>query len=178
MGERDGALCDPYYPLYASLRPEFAGIMRSLYDFVVRYENILSDLRLVTIPAEEVLQRIHIQGCTVSATGKSGTIWAVLRQMPQFLMVSLINLSIVPDVVWNAPKPVAETLHALPIELRVSGEITGVYAVSPERDEGRPCSLAYRLVQRDGEIWLQTTLPALEYWSMLTIKTTGTTDPA
>jgi hypothetical protein len=152
--------------------------MRGLYDFVVRYENTLSDPRLVTTPADEVLQRIQIPGRAVSATGEAGTVWAILRQMPQFLTVSLINLSTAPDASWNAPKPVAETLHALPIELRVSEEIIGVYAASPEHDEGRPCSLAYRLVQRDGATWLQTTLPALEYWSMLTIKTTGTTDPA
>ncbi|WP_201378141.1 glycoside hydrolase family 66 protein [Ktedonobacter sp. SOSP1-52] len=178
MGERDGALCDPYYPLYASLRPEFADIMRGLYDFVVRYENTLSDPRLVTAPVDEVLQRIQIQGSAVSATGEAGTVWAILRQMPQFLTVSLINLSTAPDAAWNAPKPLAETLRDVSIELRVSGEITGVYVASPERDEGRPCSLVYRLAQRDGATWLQTTLPALEYWSVLTIKTTGTTDPA
>lgn len=177
MGERDGALCDPYYPLYASLRPEFAGIMRSLYDFVVRYENTLSDPLLVTTPADEVHQRIQIQGSVISATGEAGAVWAILRHMPQFLTVSLINLSTAPDAAWNAPKPAAETLRDVRIELRVSGEITSVYAASPERDEGRPCSLAYRLGQREGATWLQTTLPSLEYWSMLTIKTAGTTDP-
>ncbi|GCE05957.1 glycoside hydrolase family 66 protein [Dictyobacter aurantiacus] len=178
MGERDGALCDPYYPLYASLRPEFASIMRDLYDFVVRYENTLSDLRLVTIAPDEVLERIQIQGQVVSASGEAGTVWAILRRMPRFLTLSLINLSGVLDADWNAPKPAAETLRALPVEVRVSEEVTGVYMASPEYEGGRPCSLSYRLLQRDGETWLQTTLPVLEYWSMLTIKTAGMTDPA
>jgi len=43
MGEGDGALDDPYYPQYATLRPEFANVMRRYYDFFVRYENWLVD---------------------------------------------------------------------------------------------------------------------------------------
>ncbi|HXR66705.1 MAG TPA: glycoside hydrolase family 66 protein [Ktedonobacteraceae bacterium] len=178
MGEQDGALCHAYYPSYASLRPEFASIMRGLYDFVVRYENTLSDLRLVTIPASQAQEQIQIQGIAVSATGEAGKIWAILRQMPQYLTISLINLCSASDATWNAPKPAAATLRDLRVELQVNEEITGVYAASPERDEGRPCLLDYRLCQREGTTWLQTTLPALEYWSMITLKTTGTTDPA
>jgi dextranase len=172
MGEQGGALCDPYYPLYASLRPEFARVMRNLYDFVVRYENTLSDLRLETIPANELQQRLQIPDYAVSATGEAGAIWAILRQMPDYLTLSLLNLSAASDADWNAPKPLAETLRDVPIELRVSGEIAGVYAASPDHDEGRPCALAYRLEQRADSTWLQTTLPRLEYWSMITIKTT------
>lgn len=178
MGERDGALCDPYYPLYARLRPEFASVMRALYNFVVRYENTLSDPRLVTIPADEVRQRIEIQGYAVSASGEAGAIWVILRQMPHYSTLSLINLSTVPDAAWNAPKPPAQLLREVPIKLRVSGEIAGIYAASPDHNDGRPCSLAYRLEQRAGSTWLQTTLPVLEYWSMITIKTVETTELA
>lgn len=178
LGEQDGALCHAYYPSYAPLRPEFAHVMRGLYDFVVRYENVLSDLRLLTIPAAEAQGQIQIQGVALSATGEAGKVWAILRQMPQFLTVSLINLCTAPDAAWNAPKPPAATLLDLHIEVQVHGEITGVFAASPERDEGRPDSLDYSLVQRDGATWLQTTLPSLEYWSMITLKTAQTTDPA
>ncbi len=41
LGERDGILCDPYYPKYATLRPEFVPRMRAYYDFLVRYEELL-----------------------------------------------------------------------------------------------------------------------------------------
>ncbi len=174
MGERDGALCHAYYPSYAPLRPAFARVMRDLYDFVVRYENTLSDLRLVTTPATEAREQIQIQGVEVSAIGEAGKVWAILRRMPQFFTVSLINLSSASDDAWNAPKPAAEVLRDLRVELQVSGKITGVYAASPECNAGRPSSLDYQLVQRAGATWLQTTLPTLEYWSMITLKTTGT----
>ena len=49
MGEGDGALDDPYYPKYATLRPEFANVMRRYYDFFVRYENWLVDPALEDI---------------------------------------------------------------------------------------------------------------------------------
>jgi hypothetical protein len=98
--------------------------------------------------------------------------------MPRYLTVSLINLCAAPDVAWNAPKPAAETLSNVCVEVQVNEEITGVYTASPERDEGRPCVLDYRLIQRNGAIWLQTTLPTLEYWSVIILKTAGTTDAA
>lgn len=173
MGERDGALCHPYYPSYAPLRPAFARIIRNLYDFVVRYENILSDLRLVTMPAAEVLLHLQIQGVVLSPTGEAGNVWGILRRMPGYTTVSLINLSAAPDAAWNAPKPAVEVLHHLPVEVRVSEEITGIFAASPDHDDGRPTELEYRLIQRDGATWLQTTLPSLEYWSVITLKTTG-----
>ncbi|HLI07197.1 MAG TPA: glycoside hydrolase family 66 protein [Ktedonobacteraceae bacterium] len=173
MGEQDAALCDPYYPAYAVLRPGFARVMRNYYDFVVRYENVLSDLRLTTLATDETQRSIHIDGVEVSAFGEAGKVWAIRRQMPQFSTVSLINLSTAPDIAWNAPKPPPRLFQNLPVAMRVDGEVTGVYGASPESDEGRPCQLAYRLVRRDGATWLHTTLPALEYWSMLIIKTTN-----
>lgn len=148
--------------------------MRDLYDFVVRYENTLSDQRLVTVPASETRERIQIQGTAFSTTGEAGAVWTILRQMPGFTTLSLVNLSGAPDTAWNAPKPAAAVLRDLSISLRVSGEVMGVYAASPDRDEGRPVALDYRLEQRDGVAWLQTTLPSLEYWSMITLKTAET----
>jgi dextranase len=151
--------------------------MRGYYDFVVRYENTLSDLHLVTLSAEEVQKSIQLNGVAVSATGEAGTTWAIMRQMPQFTTVNLINLNTATDAAWNEPKPLPQTLRDLPVEIRVEDKVVGAFAASPEHDEGRPYQLAYSLVQREGVTWLQTTLPALEYWSMITIKTVSN-DPA
>lgn len=172
IGEQDGALCDPYYPAYASLRPEFARIMRGYYDFVVRYENALSDPRLTTLPADEASQRVQVANVKVSSRGEAGAVWAIARQMPEMTTLSLINLSAATEAAWNKPQPLPSVLHNLEIELRVDDdtEITGVCIASPEQDEGRPCQLAYRLVQHAGATWLRVTLPVLEYWSLLIIK--------
>jgi dextranase len=53
LGEANGAVCDPQYPKYATLRPEFVPVMRAYYDFTVRYENWLFDLSLALLPAED-----------------------------------------------------------------------------------------------------------------------------
>jgi len=57
MGEGDGALDDPYYPKYATLRPEFANVMRRYYDFFVRYENWLVDPTLEDISEDALWTR-------------------------------------------------------------------------------------------------------------------------
>jgi dextranase len=176
MGETNAALCDPYYPAYASLRSDFAETMRSYYDFVVRYENLLSDLRMVTMSSEAIQGSIQIDGLEVSARGEAGTAWSIIRQLPEFTTVSLINLTAATEANWNEPKSVPQSKRDLSIRVRVDGQVTGVFSASPEFEEGRPCQLAYSLIESEGETWLQTTLPVLEYWSMITIKT-ATNDP-
>jgi dextranase len=104
LGERDGALCDPYYPAYASMRADSASVMRAYYDFVVRYENILSDLRMVMLPVAEAQRRIRLESIALSVTGGAGKVWAMVRQMPQFSTVSLINLSTIPDLTKRLQK--------------------------------------------------------------------------
>lgn len=178
MGERDGALCHAYYPSYAPLRPAFAQTMRDLYDFVVRYENTLSDLRMLTLPAENVAQQIQIEGQPLSATGEAGAIWPILRSMPQWMTISLINLRSAQNAAWNEPKPDVVAVHDLHIAVRVEQEVAGVYAASPDQEAGRPQRLNYSVSQRDGSTWVQFVLPSLEYWSMLTLRAAETTDPA
>ncbi len=171
MGESNGALCDPYYPAYALMRPDFARVMRHYYDFVVRYENALSDLRLATINGREAQDMVRLHGLPSSTTGEAGKVWVIVRQMPGLYTVSLVNLSQARDAYWNAPKPPPLPLHNLEIEVRVEGEIQGIFAASPDRDGGRPCQVVHHAIQKDGGTTeIRANLPCLEFWSMIVIK--------
>ena len=171
IGEGDAALCDPYYPAYAALRPDFARVMRHYYDFVVRYENALSDLRLATINGREAQDMVRLHGLPSSTTGEGGKVWVIVRQMPGLYTVSLVNLSQARDAYWNAPKPPPLPLHNLEIEVRVEGEIQGIFAASPDRDGGRPCQVVHHTIQKDGGTTeIHANLPRLEFWSMIVIK--------
>ncbi len=167
LGERDAALCDPYYPAYATLTPAFAGVMRRYYDFVVRYENALSDRRLVTAAGARGLEAARVDGTPASPFGKAGTIWTIARSMPGLRTVSLINLRDAQDARWNAPQRPPRPLNDLEVELRVDGPVRHVFAASPDADSQRAYLLAHELVRRDGAMWARVRLPRLYYWSLI-----------
>ncbi|HVU66663.1 MAG TPA: glycoside hydrolase family 66 protein, partial [Ktedonobacteraceae bacterium] len=131
VGEREGILSGAYYPSYERMRSEFAGVMRRLYDFVVRYENVLSDGRLETVPAAEVGERVRLRGVGLSGRGEGGGVWGILRRMPQCITLSLINLTGVTDARWNVPQAVASVVRDVCLEVRVEGVVVGVYAATP-----------------------------------------------
>ena len=110
MGENNGALCDPYYPKYATLTPDFARTMRRHFDFVVRYENVLSDRRLTTAIRDKTAYATLVVGHKSAPAAMPGTIWTIHRSMPGFRTLSLINLLSLDDTRWNVPKP---PVHAL-----------------------------------------------------------------
>jgi dextranase len=175
MGEHNAALCDPYYPDYTPLRPDFADVMRRYYDFVVRYENVLSDLDLVTLPGTPEQQTVNIPGLQVSSCGEAGKIWTITRTKPGLTTVGLINLSEATDTHWNAPKAPALSRHNIEVEIQVAGTVQSIFAASPDHEEGRPQPLAHTLLQRGERTWVRVSIPHLHYWSTIVIKTLSET---
>jgi dextranase len=178
LGEANGALCDPYYPAYATLRPVFARVMRRYYDFVVRYENALSDPRLRAAVAADGGSGtvVHVRGAPASPSAEPGTVWAVARAMPGLHTVSLINLRAATDARWNVPQAAPPPLHNLDVEVRVDGQVQAAFAASPDGAGGRPHPLPYRLSGHDGATWVRLRLPRLDYWSLIVIKTMPQTE--
>jgi dextranase len=167
LGEANGALCDPYYPKYATLRPEFARVMRAYYDFVVRYENVLADrLGVTATPAGEQAM-VRITGVPVSTQGAAGTVWTIVRTLPGFLAISLINLTAAPDDAWNSPKPPVSVLPDLAIDFPVAGMVRGVFAASPDWDHGQPEALAFLQYDPDDARRVAVRLLRLHYWTLL-----------
>src|SRR5205085_11043944 len=62
--------------------PDFARVMRRYYDFVVRYENVLSDRRMVTATEAAGLAAGRRAGAPASPIGQPGQVWTVARSMP------------------------------------------------------------------------------------------------
>lgn len=166
LGERNGALCDPYYPKYATLMPPFAQVMRRYYDFVVRYENVLSDRRLVTVAGARGIDAVRVSGAPASPFGAPGQVWTIARDMPGLRAVSLINLSGASSDHWNVPQSTLPPLHNLEVELRVEGHARAIFAASPDGDPA-PRSLPFQIADRDGATWARVILPRLNYWSLI-----------
>jgi dextranase len=88
LGERDGILCDPYNPKYATLRPAFAPQLQAYYDVLVCYEEWLVAPDLSDWPAASV----ELSGQASSTQAAAGRVWAIARQKPGYRIIHLINL--------------------------------------------------------------------------------------
>jgi len=171
LGESNAALCDPYYPAYATMTPAFARVMRRYYDFVVRYENALADPRLVTAAGARGLEATRVEGAAASPFAEPGTVWTVARAMPGLHTVSLINLRGVTEANWNTPQPTPPSLHDVEVKVRVDGAVRAIFAASPDGDDLRAIPLAVCPFQRGGATWVGVRLPRLDYWSLIVVKT-------
>jgi len=170
LGERNGALCDPYYPKYATLLPDFARLMRSYYDFVVRYENALADRRLITITDREAPHTVRVTGAPTSPRGDAGHVWTIVRRMPGLTTLSLINLTGAADARWNTPKPTPPAVHDLRIDLRHDGPVRSVFAATPDGATTAARPLDHDLIQHEGQAWVRLRLPHLAYWSLIVVQ--------
>jgi dextranase len=171
MGEQNGALCDPYYPKYATLMPDFARVMRRLYDFVVRYENVLSDRQLVTAAGSASLDAVHLTGATASPFGEPGTVWTIVRSMPSYRTISLINLVGTAEANWNTSKPSPPLLLHLDMDLPLHGEaVERVFVASPDEEMLDAQSLPFTVYERAGTRILRVRVPRLHYWSLVVVR--------
>lgn len=186
LGERDGILCDPYYPKYATLRPEFALRMRAYYDFLVRYEELIlaSDVDDYVDGIEDWRRQASAAasaGSTaLSAQAESGAVWAIhrhkrhKRHKPGYHVVHLLNLAEQRDILWNALRTPPRQITDLEVRLRGLPPVQDVLAVSPDAHMGRPISVRWR--QQDGEGegngggLLYAHLPPLHVWTVLICK--------
>ncbi|MDB5075783.1 MAG: hypothetical protein JWO42_1962 [Chloroflexi bacterium] len=167
MGENNGALCDPYYPKYATMMPDFARVMRRYYDFVVRYENVLSDRRLVTARGHDAATAARVSGHHGSPDALPGSVWTIWRSMPGIRTLSLINLAGTDDVRWNVAKAPVRTTHNLTIDMHAGAHVTGVFIADPDGNDPRPRQLAFQTHSTGASTRIHVEIPRLDYWTLL-----------
>lgn len=172
MGERDGALCDAYYPKYAPLRPEFAAVMRGYYDFFVRYENWLVDPRLELLPAAAVggEGKVRLGGDRAyGSRPQQDATWVIAREAPGLLTLSLLNLAGQTNTLWNALHTAPTPQVDIPVSLRTAAVVRSVTFASPDRDGGRPQPLAFQTERNR----VTFTIPYLDRWDLVIVETAG-----
>jgi dextranase len=159
LGERDGVLCDPYYPRYATMRPGFAKRMRAYYDVLVRYEEWLIGRDVTPDPSIGV----EVAGLACSPSPAPGVIWTVATARPGFRTVHLINLNDQESIAWNALHNPPNPRHDLTLCLTGLPPVRRAWLVSPDAALGRPVPVTP--VQRDGHWFVH--IPTLHVWSLL-----------
>jgi dextranase len=159
LGERDGILCDPYYPKYATLRPEFAPRLRAYYDLVVRYEEWL----VAPEVADWEVEAVALSGTPIGQHAAAGQVWAIGRQRPGYRMINLVNLRGQSTAEWNALRTPPTTARDL--ELVVDGlpPIRRALTLTPDAGHGRATPVEFG---QDG-VHVRVWLPSLTIWTLV-----------
>jgi dextranase len=173
-GEEKSLLCDSYYANYAAIRPSFCQTVVRYADFLVRYAQLLYDDRGYDVSMtagggineDVVASADHV---VFSADGRAGTVWMMLRESGNRLVIHLINLT-GNDALWNTPKHEPQTVRDIRLTLRLDARITGAFSASPDVESLQAVSLpvetrssAYGRIQ-------ELTLPELHYFSTIWIE--------
>jgi dextranase len=138
LGERNGILCDPYYPKFGTLRDEFGPRLRAYYDYLVRYEEWLT-----TPDVEDWV--VEIDHELISTEAIPGMIWAITRQTATDRIIHLIDLRDQTDDKWNASRtPWSGGVEIIGIDLAINADAESVLIASPENPRVR--ELAFEMI--------------------------------
>jgi dextranase len=169
LGEQDGVLCDPYYPKYATMRPDFATRMRAYYDFLVRYEELfiapdVEDWQVALgweAGDDRSIEITSMPGMQLSGEAVPGTMWVITRSKPGYRIAHLINLSNQDDVLWNAPHSTTEPVGSFELRIEDLPPVKEVLFLTPERQRAS----ALEWTQRERCVQIQ--LPNCDVWAVV-----------
>lgn len=167
-GESDAILVDPYYVRHEHLDEAGVQSARDLYDFAVRYGDLLfGTLDVTRTHVGGVNTEVRVAGPRpVAADCVPGAVWARVLDAEGRLVVSLIDLTLQPDVRWDAPKVPAGPVDDLTVSFeRIGSDAPRIFAASPGAPSAR--ELESRLV--DGHDIVQ--VPGWSTWSLVWAET-------
>ncbi|WP_058303889.1 glycoside hydrolase family 66 protein [Gorillibacterium timonense] len=175
LGEDEKLLTMAYYPDYAEMRPEFVRETRRYYDFIVRYGKLLYDAGLEDLSytyTGGVNTEIRFEGdAEFAPNGDVGKVWTLVKRLPGYLVIHLINLVGLEDDHWEhgkANRPTAQ--REFTGTVLMEREIAGLYWASPDTEGGAPQELPFEKVPHDQGEAAQFTVPCLDIWTMLYVK--------
>jgi dextranase len=114
------------------------------------------------------------ENCLFTPNQQLNSVWTIIKEMPGYMVMHAINLYGLDNDVWHAGKKAAPpTLTEIVITVEVLEEIEGLFWASPDSQSIQANSLPYKWVSRDDNSGkcIQFTLPRLDYWSMVCLKT-------
>jgi dextranase len=169
LGEPRSMLTDPYFPNYKQMDDELVRVTRRIYDFAVRYENILAlNTRDATSAYE---QNVIVEGLNTDAQATYDKIWPIVREGQGAIGLSLINLLELSSPEWTSPLEAdPPALRDLVVRLRTDRPVGRVWWATP--DEALPTGqvLAFSTGQDRGHAYTRFRLPSLAYWSLIVLE--------
>ncbi len=150
LGENARLLADPYFPKHEALSPELEQTLRRYYDFAVRYGELIG-------PGVCAGPDLHV--------GTPPDLCCITRAAPGRITVGLVNLAGIQNQRWDEDHPAPTTQERVEIVVEISGQVSGVWWASPDRND---MALTPAPCRAEGNV-LHVTLPYLDYWIVLTM---------
>lgn len=165
-GEPGTMLADPYFPLFGAIAEADRAVFGRYYDFLVRYENVLSTQTHAGTAEREA--SVRIGDMRMRGIRAKDRIIPVVRTGDGFETFSLINFVGIDGSEWNAPTTVAPgAFTGLTVTIQVEQPVSRVWFASPD-DPATMSAAPLDFALQDGE--LQVQLPRLDYWSMIVVE--------
>lgn len=143
------------------------------YDFAVAYENLLRDGLANTSNA------VSLNGIASSTVSDGNKVWTFTKSGGGYDVIHLVNQLGITDTDirdTNANKPAPTTQTNVSVKYYYgSGTIGSVNFASPDYENGKTYSLSYTTGSDSGGNYVQFTAPTLQYWDMIYIRKTSTT---
>lgn len=164
-----GMLCKEYFPnKNLTMTDSLKAAMRSYYDFITAYENLLRD------NVSEKNNKIQLQDIKTSNNGKADTVWTYAKGKEGYDVIHMINLLGYKWTGWrddgaNYDPPEFKKNIKLKYYIK-DDEIKGVYLASPDLMGGKSEKLKYNVKEENGERYLEICIPELQYWDMVYIE--------
>lgn len=175
LGENNGVLDDPYYPKYRTMENEdFKKKLRSYYDFIVKYEELLYDFNVIDTTMANtggINGEYIINGVKASPKAEAGCIWTLIKEKPGYKIVNLVNFTGIDDMNWNKAKvKLPSAIKDIELTMLTCHEIKAVYAASPDIDGGKAVKLSFEYVESDQGNKIKVNIPELKVWNLVYIE--------
>ncbi|REE87402.1 dextranase [Paenibacillus taihuensis] len=172
-GEDGGILTQGYYVDHSQLRDSFRRTVRDYADFIVRYGHLTHDVALRDVSmthADYDNMEYVFRGFAFSTYGEPGKVWTIVREKTDVKLIHFINLAGVTNDLWNEAKETPADVQGREVRVLCDSSVRAIFLVTPDRDQGRPLALEYRLETSDRGMIAVIALPDLHYWDMLVIQ--------
>jgi dextranase len=168
LGEGAEMLVHEYFPIrQPKMRPSLQRAVRDLYDFHVRYQNLLAfspngNLRDGT-PGADISSGTH----TLDKNARSESIWTIVKLCDgEYDALNLINLFGV-DNLWrnrSDPPQVQTDIH---LKYHFDQPVCQIWLATPDDGLGRPQTLSFTEGRDEAGNFVEFSVPKLEYWDLV-----------
>lgn len=178
LGDGDQMLSNEYFPNQdLQMTDSLRSTMRTYYDFLVGYENLLRDDTISTDGSVSAT----ISGVLTSTNGSAGAIWVIPKKRLGHAIIHLVNLLNNTNTSWgdaNGTYPVPTTQTNLPVKMYYVGSIAGgrLFYATPDSNFGKATELSFTTGSDGSGNYIDFTVPQLQYWDMVWLELNGRLD--
>jgi dextranase len=169
LGEPGAMLADPYFPRFGVMSEAVQGVMRQYYDFLVRYEEVLS-VGMAAATGERAAA-LTIDGIETRSLRSRDRVAVIVRQAQDREAFSLVNLIGIDSGDWATPLAAGpDPLSDLAVQIRTSRPVARVWWASPDRAD-LDAQVLEVVSTRVGQGWnVSFSLAYLDVWSLIVLE--------